>query len=143
MIEVRKPKDDEMSLIRQLRYKVLDAPLNLPERTVPSENDAKSTAIHMAAFDGKSLVSCVRLDMFDGKRYLVRRMATSPNYQGMGIGKMVMNAAEDEALKRGITKMILFSRKNAVGFYQKLGYTLTGKNVIHEGAENVEMVKDL
>jgi len=142
-ISFRKPTQKELPDVRELRYTVLDEPIGVPRKTTPSDKDSAKNVIHLAAFDGDNLVCTVRLDDLGDKRYLVRRMATSTKYRGQGIGKKVLRAAETEARKLGAISTILHSRQSAVGFYQKQGYSLTGGVEIHNGDENLEMVKDL
>ena len=128
--------------MRHLRYRVLDQPLGLPEKTESGKNDHNPDTIHLAAFDGDRLVTSVRLDKGTDGNYLVRRMATEPAFQGRGLGAKVLLVAEKIAFERGARTIVAHARRSAVGFYEKMGYRLTGKIEIHDGDENPEMIKE-
>jgi GNAT superfamily N-acetyltransferase len=53
-------------------------------------------------------------------------MAVPNNMQGKGIGRALMIFAENIARDLGYRKLCMHARKTAVGFYQKLGYSITG-----------------
>ena len=52
-------------------------------------------------------------------------MAVVSGLQGKGIGKVLLQFAENIARDRGYKKIIMHARKTAVGFYEKLGYKIT------------------
>ena len=68
---------------------------------------------------------------------------------GSGIGKILIQQAENEARKQGNKKLHLnVNKKNkAVGFYQKLGFTVDYEEVLDIGngyvMDDFVMVKDL
>ncbi|MCC2678401.1 MAG: acetyltransferase [Pseudobdellovibrio sp.] len=55
--------------------------------------------------------------------YRLRGMATDPSYQGQGLGRKIILAAEDELKKRGCDLLWFNARVSAEVFYKKLGYT--------------------
>jgi GNAT superfamily N-acetyltransferase len=142
-IDVRRPTESELSDVLGLRFRVLDEPLGIPRKTVIGRHDQDPKAVHMAAFVGDTIVSTVRFDMVNEGSYLVRRMATDPEYRGNGIGSLVMEAAEAAVIERGARTIVLHARKRAVPFYERLGYVLTGAVEIYNGDENPEMIKHL
>lgn len=52
----------------------------------------------------------------------IERVATVSSARGMGAGRAGIEAAEEWILERGFKKIIITSRDEAVGFYEKLGY---------------------
>lgn len=142
-IEIRQPNKEELVAVRELRYRVLDKPFKIKKKTAPSEQDVEPGVIHVAAFDGGKVISYVRLNAYNISQYIVRRMATDLNYQGRGIGKRVLETAENKARNIGAKSMILFARKDTIGFYKKQGYALTGNSEVFDSYEDLEMVKDL
>jgi len=98
----------------------------------------------MAAYDGTDLVSTVRLNPLRAhiNTYVVRKMATAEVYQGKGLGGGVLQMAERVAVTRGAVGFILDARKEAIPFYEKHGYSLTGAEVMHtDGITNFTMTK--
>lgn len=55
--------------------------------------------------------------------YRLRGMATDPAFQGKGLGRQIIMAAEDELKKRGCDLLWFNARTSAEIFYKKLGYT--------------------
>lgn len=105
-----------------LRYRVLRKPLNQPIGSERNEGDA--TGIHFALFDNGKIRAIARLDQSGEKTSQVRFVAVETDQQGSGFGRMIMEAAEEQAKKDGAVKMILHARDYAVDFYLKLNYTL-------------------
>ncbi len=60
----------------------------------------------------------------------LRQMAVLNDLQGKGIGRALMNFAENMARDRGYKTIRMHARKNAVGFYEKVGYKVKG-DAIH------------
>ena len=145
-ITVRIPTAEEFSGVLDLRWRVLDQPVGAQRKDAPSNTDVAEGTIHVAAFDGDRVVSTVRLDPRlgqDGPIYLVRRMATDPDYRRRGIGGAVLTEAEHIAAVRGATGIVLHARLGAVAFYESMGYTATGHTEIHDGEATPEMIKSI
>jgi len=105
-----------------LRFRVLREPLGQSRGSERNEGD--ETGIHFALYHDKSLKAIARSDHSGEKTAQVRFVAVETDQQGSGYGRMIMEATENEAKKRGDNKMILHARDYAVDFYLKLGYTL-------------------
>jgi ribosomal protein S18 acetylase RimI-like enzyme len=56
----------------------------------------------------------------------LRQMAVLNDLQGKGIGRALMNFAENLARDRGYKIMSMHARKNTIGFYEKMGYRVVG-----------------
>jgi len=143
---VRPPKAVELQLVQMLRHDVLDPQRQIPSDLVLSAHDYDTEYIHMAAYDGTKIVSTVRLNPLIAKinTYVVRKMATAEAYQGKGLGGGVLEMAERVAVARGAEGFILDARKEAIPFYEKHGYILTGAEVSHtDGITNFTMTKQV
>jgi GNAT superfamily N-acetyltransferase len=55
----------------------------------------------------------------------LRQMAVNNTLQGKGIGRALMNFAENLARDRGYKRLTMHARKTAVGFYERLGYQIS------------------
>lgn len=87
---------------------------------------ATPTSTVLLADDDGALLGSVMVG-FDGHRGWVYYLATAPERRGQGIGRALMNAAEDWLKTLGSPKIQLMVRgDNAVarGFYAALGYEL-------------------
>jgi GNAT superfamily N-acetyltransferase len=54
-------------------------------------------------------------------------MAVPNSMQGKGVGRALMIFAENIARDLGYKKLCMHARQTALGFYKKLGYSITGE----------------
>ena len=108
-----------------LRNEILRKPLGLTFDTGELEREKEDILI--SAFEEDILLGCCLLTKVDNQSVRLRQMAVQNNLQGKGIGASMMNYAENVARDAGYHKMIMHARKTAIGFYEKLGYKVTGK----------------
>jgi predicted GNAT family N-acyltransferase len=107
-----------------LRNDVLRKPLGLS--FAPDELAKEKEDILIGAFDEDVILACCLLTKIDNKSLRLRQMAVQNNMQGKGIGASMMNFAETVARDKGYKKLMMHARKNALGFYEKLGYKVMG-----------------
>ncbi|HEY4108445.1 GNAT family N-acetyltransferase [Puia sp.] len=107
-----------------LRNEILRKPLGLyfTEEELEREKDD----ILMGAFEDEKLLGCCLLSPMDTQTVRLRQMAVPNNMQGKGVGRALMIFAENIARDLGYRKLCMHARKTAVGFYQKLGYGISG-----------------
>ncbi|MHA2501806.1 MAG: GNAT family N-acetyltransferase [Candidatus Kariarchaeaceae archaeon] len=67
----------------------------------------------------------------------VKSVYVDPSYAYQGIGRALMDEIEGYAIARGYTMIHLGSSKTALGFYDKLGYTLTETQKFESGGHTV------
>jgi ribosomal protein S18 acetylase RimI-like enzyme len=83
----------------------------------------------LLAEEGSSgVVACVYLER-RGERGYFGMLAVDPSAQGRGLGRLMVDAAENHWRQRGCTFMditVLSLRPELPPFYRKLGYTETG-----------------
>jgi predicted GNAT family N-acyltransferase len=124
-----------------LRYEVLRKPLNITfhdEELKKEKND-----LLIGAFDEDKILGCCLLTKMDNDCVRLRQMAVQNNLQGKGIGASMMNFAENVARDAGYKKIIMHARKTAIGFYEKLGYKVSGEEFEEISIPHVIMEKKL
>jgi GNAT superfamily N-acetyltransferase len=62
---------------------------------------------------------------------MIGRVVVLPEYRGRGLGWRTVTEAESWLRELGYGRAAVESRDTAVGFYEKLGYTVTDRTVIH------------
>ncbi len=80
-----------------------------------------------------------------GDHLLLDNIAVHPDAQGQGLGKQLMDFAEAEALRRGLTELRLYTHESMtenIVLYGKLGWQETGR-AVQAGFERVFMKKKL
>lgn len=128
-----------------LRSEVLREPLGL---TFSAEQLQKEiNDIFIAGFtqgiDHEILAGCCILTPVSENMVQLRQMAVSPRLQGKGVGREIVIFAEQYARSNGFDELIMHARKEATGFYQKLGYKICGEEFTEVGIPHYEMRKNL
>ncbi len=80
------------------------------------------------------ITGCVNLQQHDKKIYL-GMFSVSPQLQGAGVGKEILNAAEEYALQLGCSAIymsVISARDELISWYKRRGYADTGKRIPFE-----------
>lgn len=99
--------------------------------------------MHFGLFDSGELVACVIAVPLSTTEAKVRQMVVSEEWQGKGCGRELMQSLEADLAGRGLTHLFMHARVAAAGFYEKLGYSITGEEFIELGIAHVRMEKRL
>ncbi|HNP21548.1 MAG TPA: GNAT family N-acetyltransferase [Panacibacter sp.] len=124
-----------------LRYQMLRKPLGLS--FTQDEMTAERDHILLGCFDDDKLEGCCMLVQKEKDTLQLRQMAVISGLQGKGIGRVLMQFAENIARDRGYKKVIMHARKTALGFYEKLGYKKTGNEFFEVTLPHFVMEKNL
>jgi GNAT superfamily N-acetyltransferase len=108
-----------------LRRQILRKPLGLEFSDEELAKEKEDMLI--AAFEDEQMLGCCLLTEVEPGNVRLRQMAVIPGLQGKGIGRVLMQFAENIARDRCYIKITMHARKSAVGFYEKLGYNVTGE----------------
>ena len=125
----------------KLRYAVLRKPLGLD--FAPEELEKEKNDILICYFDDSFLEGCCLLTKADKNTVRLRQMAVLSGLQRHGVGKAIMQFAENIARDRGYTSICMHARKTAMGFYEKLGYQKAGDEFMEVTLPHYKMEKDL
>jgi GNAT superfamily N-acetyltransferase len=63
--------------------------------------------------------------------------------QGKGIGRALMIFAENIARDQGYKRLCMHARRSAIGFYEKLGYAVSGDEFVEVTIPHFTMEKSL
>ncbi|MDO6674971.1 GNAT family N-acetyltransferase [Tenacibaculum sp. 1_MG-2023] len=112
-----------------IRLAVLRNNIDLPYKF---KEDKLESTFHLGAFYNNKLVGIAsfiqnRIDVIKGEQYQLRGMATLPEVRGMGAGRMLIEEAKSVLKGKDITILWCNARKEAVGFYESLGFTIIGE----------------
>lgn len=124
-----------------LRNEILRKPLGLS--FTKEELEKEKDDILMGAFEDDRLLGCCLLTRMDAKTVRLRQMAVPNSMQGKGVGRALMIFAENIARDLGYRKLCMHARKTAVGFYQKLGYGISGDEFLEVTIPHYVMEKTL
>jgi len=68
-------------------------------------------------------IGTIRIDLVAPDRAAMRLVAIDPSRQGRGHGRALLRLAEDFARRLGCEKAVVYATLDAVGFYNKTGYS--------------------
>jgi GNAT superfamily N-acetyltransferase len=125
----------------KLRDDILRRPLGLGFTSEELENEKNNMLI--GAFDDDQMLGCCMLVEENPSTVRLRQMAVLNDLQGKGIGRALMNFAENLARDRGYKILRMHARKNAVGFYEKMGYKISSGEFIEVTIPHYVMEKEL
>ncbi|WFE30504.1 GNAT family N-acetyltransferase [Solwaraspora sp. WMMD791] len=98
-----------------------------PERSLPAADDAlrpPSGQFLLATLKDRP-VGCVGVTKVDGAAAAIRRLWVSPELRGLGVGRRLIDAAEEAAASLGASIVRLETNKSlteAIGLYRAAGY---------------------
>lgn len=126
MIQVKKISAQETYPIRLV---VLRKNIPLPYEF---NGDFDEDTFHLGAFKSDKLIavsSFMKANnvQFEGEQYQLRGMATLEEFQGLGAGKIMMEAAFDLMKSLKVDCLWCNARLAAVPFYEKLGMKTIGE----------------
>ncbi len=112
------------------------------EQQVPlalDEDGSDAECFHVVLLLGDTPVATGRLAP-DGK---LGRLAVLAAHRGQGLGRQLMALLEAEAGRRGLLHVHLHAQQAAAGFYERLGYGVSGPPFDEAGIAHVPMEKAL
>lgn len=88
------------------------------------DGDSPGSPYILVTDDNGAPVSTCRLHFLPDEGYAkIERVATVSFARGLGAGRLAIESAEEWIREKGYKKIVITSRDEAVGFYEKLGYT--------------------
>ena len=73
----------------------------------------------------------------------MRQVAVATEYQGQGVGGLLVDECERWSRKNGFTRIELNARETAVHFYDRLGYHVEAEPFVEVGIPHRRMFKNL
>ena len=127
-ITILKPTtSEEFKKYYNLRYEILRKPWGQP---LGSERDeGEETSIHRMIIDEdtRDAIAIGRLQFNSTHEAQIRYMAVADKFKGQGLGSQIISVLEDVALGKGIQRIVLSARENALQFYKNNGYEIVEK----------------
>ena len=127
--------------VLRVREAVLRVPLGLSLRNEDLSRDHVDDIF--VACSGDLVIGCLLLHPAGEGTMQLRAMAVYADWQGQGIGRHLVRAAERFSQEKGIGKIVLHARKVALGFYLSLGYHITSDEFTEVGIPHYLMEKKI
>ncbi len=106
-------------------------------------DSADFTAIHLVGFIDDKAVATSRIIKNSDTDYMIGRIAVLKSHRKSGLGAKIVYSAENVIKERGGSIALIHAQMQAVPFYEKIGYTLTGETDVEEGCPHAMMSKKL
>lgn len=129
---------DQMAAFRDIH---LRRPLGMV--LAASDVAGEDHQIHIAALQGGHVVGTVLLKALSPTRVKLRQMVVGPALRGTGLGRSLVQAAEQVARGRGFDCVEISARTSATGFYEKLGYHAGGAEFREVGLPHITLTRSL
>ncbi len=102
-------------------------------------------AYHFVAYDQneRPIGTCRIFTEDNSDIYYLGRLAVLKEVRAGGVGRALLNCAEDKARELGAVELKLHSQCRAQVFYEKCGYTAYGEIELDEGCPHIWMKKVL
>lgn len=124
-----------------LRHQLLRKPLGLHFTT--EELAKENNNILLAYTDDDIMEACCMLVKIDANTVRLRQLAVLSGLQGKGIGRAMVQFAENLARDNRYQKIIMHARQDSIHFFEKLGYEVESEPFIELTIPHVVMGKEL
>ena len=125
----------------KLRDDILRRPLGLGFS--PQELEREKENMLIAAFEDEQMLGCCMLVEETPSIVRLRQMAVLNDLQGKGIGRALMNFAENLARDRGFHTISMHARKGTTVFFEKMGYKVASDEFTEITIPHYVMEKEL
>jgi N-acetylglutamate synthase-like GNAT family acetyltransferase len=123
-VTIRKAVESDLAAIESLIERYVNDGILLP-RTFQELEELLDT-FFVAEIDGE-IVGCAALDIYNRKLAEIRSLAVSPEAQGNGVGKMLVDACVKLAQERDILEVMAISASE--DFFKSCGFDFTLPNL--------------
>ena len=131
---------DALPRCHAIRRSVFVEGMGIPEPLEVDGRDGECVQLLLQC-DGAD-TGTARLREHDGAAK-AERVAVLADARGRGLGRLLMDALEAEARRRGFAEVVLHAQVEVVAFYEKLGYAPEGERFVEADIPHQAMRKGL
>lgn len=129
--------EDELDGVFAVWQRVFVVEQGIPGSLVYAGSDYE--ARHLLAQDDDRVIAAARVKILDVGRAKLERMAVLPAFRNSGIGKEMIEFLVAKLREEKIEKLILHAQQQAIGFYQRCGFSAMGQPFVEAGIVHQEM----
>lgn len=143
MLITEPSSEKDFELYYDLRWRILRKPWNQPKGS--EKDELEDEAIHvMVCNDDRIPAGIGRAHFNASDEAQIRYMAVENEWQGRGIGKLILNYLEGKIKERNVEYIVLNARDTAVKFYEKHGYKIVKEaHTLFGAIPHYKMIKHL
>ncbi len=132
--------ESQLEEVFSVRKTVFVQEQNVPLEEEIDEHENQST--HFILYDGDRPAGAGRFRLLDGIGK-VERICVLKSLRGKGAGREIMQAIEQYAAGRSISKLKLNAQTYAIPFYEGLGYEVVSEEFMDAGIPHRTMIKTI
>lgn len=124
-----------------IRYEVF-----VNEQNVPRDleiDDLEALSLHGVIYHSQQPIATVRLYSLNPKHLKVQRVAVLQKFRKHGVGRFLMKNVEEKAQELEVSQLILDSQNQAIPFYEKLNFRITGSEFLDADIPHHRMIKNI
>jgi GNAT superfamily N-acetyltransferase len=118
---------DDYQQAALLRYRLFYEDRHIPFESIFDPQESQDLHLAMIEAATNCVIAYGRLGQNSSTEFKIYQMVVEPEYQGQGLGKIVLQKLIQEAIDRGCHLLVLNAKIAKVGFYQKLGFETIGE----------------
>ena len=107
-----------------LRNATLRLPLGLD--LYDEDLEAELAYRHFGVFEDEELIACLVIVPLGPEKVQLKQMTVVEGFRGKGIGCLLMDEVEESLVTSGVSEIRLHARETALGFYERLGFSIEG-----------------
>lgn len=127
---------DEFENVKSIRTTVFTNEQGADALTEFDELD--STSDFALLYEGENAVATARVVKTD-KGYKIGRIAVLSKCRGKGYGDIIVRAVTEKAFSYGTENVYVDAQNYAVPFYEKIGFSVIGDEIIDRGLPHIPM----
>ncbi|MEO9823412.1 MAG: GNAT family N-acetyltransferase [Paracoccaceae bacterium] len=131
---------DDLAQALAIRRIVFIEGQNVPEDREVDGCDGE--ALHLLLVENDVAIGTARL-MLEGETGKIGRVAVLKEHRGRGFGIALIEKSYEVLREHGAARAKLGAQTYAIGFYEKLGFTVQGPEYIDAGIPHRDMVRPL
>lgn len=142
MEAIRVTENWQRAAVYWLRIQVFVEGQNIPLEMEFDAHDGDA-ASYVLIVENHRPIATARLYTDEQGTARIGRVGVAEGSRGLGVGRRVIEEAEAWAKELGIHRVVITSQKQAVGFYERLGYTVNPDIVFQSRIPIVHTEKNL
>ena len=137
----------DLERVHRLRLSVFVHEQGVPLGEELDDRDHEPGAVHLLAVADDLVLGTARVLVEEPGCVHVTRVAVAEHGRRRGVGRALMSAAEEIALREhavdGRVEVQLSAQESAIGFYRRLGYTIGTARYLDAGIQHADATKVL
>lgn len=104
-------------------------------------DDLENKTLHLVGYEDAIAVATARIYPMENGKYKVQRVAIRKAVREKKYGSILMQEIERHVRELGGKRLFLGAQNHAIGFYEKVGYTICGEEYEEAGIQHHDMDK--